>query len=443
MGIEPLWVGIGSVCILFVLLASGVYVGVALGISGLMGMIFILGFEQALSLLYTTFFVYGSNYFFIVVPLFVAMGLFAAGGEISKDSYDTLAKWLGGVRCGLGLATVGACTFFGLLTGSSIVTSLVFGKVSSPEMVRHGYNPKIAYGLVASAGTIGMLIPPSVLAVMYALIAELSVGKLLMGGVGAGIIMALCLCGALILILSIRPSLGPDTKEMIRATWKERLISLLKIWPVIVVATIGIGGIYSGVFTVTEAAGIGAFVLFLLFLITKKFSRESLTQLASCLRETVSMTAMVLLILVCAQVFSRMLVLSGLADLMTDLLITSNLNTIQFVIAATIFYIILGAFLDAFSILAITIPMFAIVIKSLGIDPIWFGVLMIVATQIGCITPPVGITVFAIKSTAPQEVSLGDIFLGSFPFFVALLIAQGILIAFPDIITWLPHHIMQ
>ena len=443
MGIDPLWVGIGSVGLLFALLAGGVYVGVALGVSGVLGMMFIIGFEPALNLLYSTIFAYGSNYFFIVLPLFVAMGLFSAGAEFSKDSYDALAKWLRGVRGGLGLATVGACTLFGVLTGSSVVTSLVFARVSSPEMIRHGYDPKIAYGLIASAGSIGMLIPPSVLAVLYALIAELSVGKLLIGGVGAGLIMAVCLCGGLVLLLTIRPSLGPATKGIIRATWRERFVSLPKMWPAIVVATIGIGGVYGGVFTVVEAAGMGAFVLFLLFLVTRRFSRDAWPQLTDCLRETVSMTAMVLLILVCAQVFSRMLVLSGLAGFMTDFLINSKLTRIEFVLAATVFYIILGGFLDAFSILAITIPVFMRVTESLGIDPIWFGVLMIAATQIGCITPPVGITVYAVKSSAPPEVSLGNIFLGSAPFFVALLVAQGILIAFPFIITWLPYHINQ
>jgi C4-dicarboxylate transporter DctM subunit len=443
MGIEPLWVGIGSVCLLFVLLASGVFIGVALGVSGVLGMIFIVGFEPALSLLCTTFLAYGCNYFFIVIPLFVAMGLFAAGGDVSKDSYDTLAKWLGGVRGGLGLATVGACTLFGLLTGSSMVTALVFARVSSPEMVRYGYHPKIAYGLIASAGTIGMLIPPSVLAVVYALIAELSVGKLLMGGVGAGLVMAFCLGGGLVLLLTIRPSLGPTTKGTTSATWKERFFSLPKLWPAIVVATIGIGGVYGGIFTVTEAAGVGTFVLFLLFLITKRFSREVWPQLTTYLRDTVSLTSMVLLIVVCAQVFSRMLVLSGLAGSMTDLLIRSNLTKMEFVVAATVFYLVLGCFLDAYSILAITIPMFTRVIGSLGIDPIWFGVLMIVATQIGCITPPVGLTVYAVKSIAPPELRLGDIFVGALPFFVALVVAQAILIAFPMIITWLPYHINQ
>jgi C4-dicarboxylate transporter, DctM subunit len=441
MGIEPVWVGIGSVALLFLLLASGTYVAVALGVSGLMGAIFMLGFEGAMNLLYSTFLAYSSNYFFIVIPLFVAMGLFASVGDISRDSYNTLAKWLGGVKGGLGLATVGGCTFFGLLTGSSIVTALVFARTSAPEMVRHGYHPKIAYGLVATAGTIGMLIPPSVLAVVYALISGLSVGQVLMGGIGAGLVMAFCLCGALVLLLTVRPSLGPAKEDIQRATWKERFAALPKLWPVAVVAMIGVGGVFSGIFTVNEAAGIGAFTILVMFLITRKFKRESWGQLKTCLRETVSITAMVLVILVCAQVFSRMLVLTGLADRMTSLLIGSNLKAMTFVLGATFVYIILGCFLDAFSILAITVPMFQPVIASLGIDPVWFAVLMIVATQIGCITPPVGITVYAVKSVAPPELSLGDIFQGAMTFFVALLVATVVLIAFPSIITWIPYHL--
>jgi tripartite ATP-independent transporter DctM subunit len=441
MGIEPLWVGIGSICLLLVLLVGGVYVGVALALSGILGMICIIGFEPVLSLLFTTFFYYGSNYAFIVVPLFVAMGLFSAETDISKDSYDTMAKWLGGVRGGLGLATVGACTLFGTLTGSSIVTSIVFSRVSSPEMVRHSYDPKVAYGLVAAAGSLGMIIPPSVLVVFYALITEQSVGQLLMGGVGAGLVMAFCLGGSLVLLLTARPTLGPSTKGIISATWKEKFVSLPKLWPALVVTTIIVGGIYGGVFAVVEAAGMGAFVLFLLFLISKKFSRSAWPQLTACLRETLSVTAMVLLILVCAQVFSRLLVLSGLARIMTDFLITSNLTIIQFAVAATALYILLGCLIDGFSILAITVPIFMPVIESLGIDPIWFGMLMIIGTQIGTITPPVGLTVYAVKGVAPPEISLGDIFRGSAPFFFALLVAQGILIAFPVIITWIPYHI--
>jgi len=440
--IEPLWVGIGAVCLLLTLLFSGVYVAVALALSGVLGMIIIIGFQPAMTLLATTFFSYSIRYAFIVIPLFVAMGLLSAETEISRDAYNTAAKWLGHIKGGLGAATVGACTIFGTLTGSSIVTSMVFAKVSAPEMIRHGYDPKITYGLVASAGSIGMMIPPSVLVVFYALLTEESVGQLLMGGVGAGLVLAFCLGSAFILLLTLRPSLGPRAKG-ISATWKERFISLPKLWPALVVASVVIGGVYAGIFTVVEAAGMGTFVLFLLFIISKRFSRQTWPALASCLRETLSVTAMVLLILVSAQVFSRLLVLSGLGSMMTDFLINADLTKIQFVIGVTFLYLLLGCLIDAWSILAITIPVFMPVIESLGIDPIWFAMLTIVATQIGTVTPPVGLTVYAVKGVVGESVKLGDIFRGVMPFFVALLIAQAILIAFPILVTWIPYHIWR
>ena len=442
ISIEPVWVGIGGICLLFILLFSGVYIAIALGISGFIGVLLIIGFKPATTLLATTFFYYSINYAFIVVPLFVVMGLFAAETEICKDSYDAMAKWFGRIKGGLGLATVGGCTIFGTLTGSSIVTSVVFAKISVPEMVRFGYDKKISYGLVSSAGSIGMMIPPSLLVVLYALITEDSVGQLLMGGIGPGLTLAFCLGGCFILLQIIRPHLTPPTTGM-SAAWKERFISLTKLWPAIVVATVVIGGIYTGIFTVVEAAGIGAFVLFSLFIVSQKFSRETWPKLAACLRETISLTAMVLFIIVSARLFSRLLVLSDLGRIMTIFIISAKLSSIGFLVAATALYLLLGCFIDGFSILAITVPIFLPVVDSLGIDRIWFAMLMIVATQIGLVTPPVGLSVYAVKGVAGTDISLEDIFRGVLPFFVALLVTQAILISFPIISTWIPYHIMK
>jgi tripartite ATP-independent transporter DctM subunit len=415
---------------------------VALAISGVLGIIAIIGFDPAMTLLATTFFSYGTSYAFIVIPLFVAMGLLAAESEISKDSYDTLAKWFGPIRGGLGLATVGACTIFGTLTGSSIVTSVVFARISGPEMIRHGYDPKITNGLVAAAGSIGMLIPPSVLVVFYALLTEESVGQLLMGGVGAGLVLAFCVGGAFVILVTLRSPSKTPARE-IKTTWKERFASLPKLWPALTVAAVVIGGIYGGIFTVVEAAGMGTFILFLLFVITKRFSRGTWLALAACLRESLSLTVMVLFILVSAQVFGRLLVLSGLGRIMTDLLVHANLTVVQFLIGVTVLYIMLGCLIDGWSILAITVPVLMPVVRSMGIDPIWFGILLVVGTQIGTITPPVGLTVYAVKGVAGPEVSLEDIFRGVTPFFVALLVAQAILIAFPSIVTWIPYSIWK
>lgn len=440
--IDPLWIGIVGSVILLVLLFGGVYVGVALGLVGTLGIIAIIGFSPAMSLLATTWFHYGTNYVFIVIPLFVAMGLFSAQADISRNSYDTLSKWLGQIRGGLGLATVGACTIFGALTGSSIVTAIVFAKISVPEMRRLGYNARISYGLVSAAGAIGMLIPPSVLAVIYAIITGQSVGALLLGGIGAGLVLAFCLGSGFVILLTLRPSLGP-TASTVRITWKERFVSLPQLWPAFVVATIIIGGIYGGIFTVTEAAGVGSFATLILLLAIKGFSRESVKNIFEVLRDTISLSGMVLLILMTAQIYSRFLVLSGVGPSLANFIISLNLQPIWFVIGVSILFLFLGALIDAVSILAITIPLFYPVVVAMNIDVIWFAIVMILSTQIGTITPPVGLVIYAVKGVAEPDISLEDILRGVTPFFVMMLVALAIVIAFPVITTWIPYNVMS
>jgi tripartite ATP-independent transporter DctM subunit len=412
-----------------------------LGLVALLGITLIIGFSSAMSMLVMTMFHYGTMYAFIITPLFVAMGLFSGEAGVSRGIYDTLSKWLGGLKGGLGLATVGGCTIFGTLTGASIVTALVFAKVSVPEMRRHGYDAKTAYGLVSSAGAIGMMIPPSLLAVIYALITEESIGRLLMGGIGPGIVLAICLGAGFIGLLYLRPHLGPSTQAA-SVTWKERFISLPRLWPAIIVAVVVIGGIYTGIFTVTEAAGIGTFILFILYLITRGFSRQSWKALGGCLRETIAISGMVLLLLTSAFLFGRFLVLSGLGPMVIDFITDMNLSAVQLVIAATVMYIALGTLMDGISILAITIPLLHPMVLAKGIDPIWFAMSMILATQIGLITPPVGLSIYAVKGVADPDISIEDIFRGVLPFFFMMIAAQAIVIAFPIISTWIPDNIL-
>jgi C4-dicarboxylate transporter DctM subunit len=437
---DPIWVGIGTIILFLVLLLFGFYVAVALGLAGLIGMATIVGVEPALGVLATQSFHYGSRYGFIIIPLFVAMGLFAAEGGVSKDAYDALAKWLGGIRGGLGLATIGACTMFGTLTGSSVITAVVFAKISVPEMRRLGYDAKISYGLVSSAGGIGLLIPPNLLAVVYALLTEESLGKLLMAGIGPGIVLAICLGGGFVLLLKWRPSWGPPGGEK-RVTWRERLASIPKLWSILVVAFVVIGGIYFGVFTVNEAAGIGTLVLLILFLCIKGFSRQSWQIIMAALRESISLTAMTLVILIGAQIFARAVVLSRLGPELSNLVISMNLSPVQFVIVMTILYLALGCLLDGISIMAITIPIIYPIVVKMGIDNIWFATVLIVATQIGLITPPFGLSCYAVKAVATPDISLGDLFKGAFPFLIFMLTTQIIVIAFPAVSLWIPYHI--
>lgn len=439
---DPIWIGLGITILFLALLFSGVYIAVALGIAGLVGLISIIGLERTTGMLATVAFHYGTQYSFIVIPLFVAMGLFAAEGGVSKDAYDALVKWFGRIKGGLGLATIGACTIFGTLTGSSVVTAVVFAKICVPEMRSHGYDMKMSYGIVCSAGAIGLLIPPNLMAVVYASLTEESLGQLLMAGIGPGIVLAFCLGLGLVVLLVWQPSLGPSGGEK-RVTWRERFSVLPKLWSVIVVALIVIGGIYSGLFTVNEASGIGTLVLLVLYFCIKGFSRQSWQVIMAALRESISITAMIMIILIGAQIFSRAVVLSQLGPTLSNYIIMWNLSPLEFVIAVTVLYLILGCLIDSFSILAITIPVLYPIVLAMKIDPIWFATVMIVATQVGLITPPFGMAVFAVKAVAGKEISLEDLFKGAFPFLIFTLLCLAIVIAFPPISTWIPDHIWQ
>lgn len=439
---DPIWIGVLAVAALLVLLFAGVYVAMALAIVGTVGLILLAGFRATMSTIAGLGFFYATSYSFIVFPLFVAMGLLAAEGGISKDLYDGLAKWIGRVKGGLGIATVGGCTIFGTLTGSSVVTAVVFAKVSVPEMRRHGYDPKISYGLVCAAGAIGLLIPPNVLAVIYALITEQSLGQLLMAGIGPGILLGLCLSLGFVGLLYLRPSLGPPVTQ-ISVNWKERLMALPKLWPALVVGGFVIGGVYAGIFTVIESAGFGTFILLLVYFLTKGINHESIRAVGTSLRESVALSAMVIIILVAAQIFGRLLVLSRLGDELTAYVITAEFSPMQFVFTAVILYIILGCLLDAISILAITIPLFYPIVLQMKIDPVWFATVMILATQVGIITPPFALAVFAVKAVADPDVSIEDIFRGTMPFLVLMIVALIITILVPPISTWIPYHMYQ
>lgn len=435
-------VGIIGVVLLIALLMVGVYVAVALGVVGFIGTAYFLGFSPATSLLASTTFHYGTEYTFIVIPLFVAMGLFAAEEGISKDAYDALAKWIGNVRGGLGIATIGACTIFGTLTGSSVVTSVVFAKVSVPEMRRHGYDASISYGLVCTAGAIGMLIPPSLLAVVYSLITGESLGQLLLAGIGPGLLLTAGLIVAFVALLTFRPSLGP-TRAIEGVSWRERLIALPQLWPAFVVAIVMIGGVYFGVFTVVEAAGIGTAVLLLLYFAIKGVSKRSLQTVTASLREAVALTSMILLILITAQIFARFLVLTELGTALADFVVDAKLSSLQFLLAAVVLTILLGMLIDSVSILAIIVPVLYPIAQAMSIDPLWFAMVIVFATQVGLITPPFALTVFAVKAVAEPGITLEDIFRGTMFFWLVMVIILAILILIPDITTWIPHNMWQ
>ena len=438
---EPLTLGLTGVVVFCLLLLIGIHVAIAMGLVGVLGTFLIIGVQPTTNLLATTVLEYGTMYSLIVIPLFITMGLFATEAGITRELYTTICMWFGRIKGALAISTVGACTVFGAMSGSSIATAIVFAKVSAPEMIRHGYDKKFSYALCAASGALGMMIPPSILAVIYGVLVEESIGKVLIGGIGPGLVLAMCLSIGVILLLYMYPRLGPPT-DQIKANWKEKFASIPKLWAIFIIVIIVIGGIYTGLFTVTEAAGIANFVLLVIFLSVNRFSRKAFNTLGVVCKESISLTAMIFIILCLAQLFSRFMVLSGISDAFTKFVIDFHLSPLGFLIATGILYLILGCLIDSISILMLTVPLLLPIVKSFHIDPIYFGVVMILNTQIGLITPPVGINIYVVKGIAGPDVDLVGLFKAAFPLFIFEVVAWVICLWLPPITTWLPYTMM-
>jgi C4-dicarboxylate transporter, DctM subunit len=429
---DPIFIGLCGVVLLLLLVGVGIHIGIALAVTGILVMSFIMGFDNAMRMATSSMYFNNASYALVTLPLFVLMGLLGAAGGISKMLYDNLSIWTGKIRGSLGIATIIGCTAFGAVCGSSIVTAAVFAKVSAPEMRRHGYSKKIAYGLCASAGIIGMMIPPSILAVMYGILSGLSVGKLLLGGIGPGLMVAAVFSLWVYCVAVFRPDIIKPV-ELKKFTWKEKIRTIPSFWPVIVTALIIFGGIFGGIFSATEAAAVATVAILVLLVITKK--RDSWIFLKEGLGETAYTSAMIFLTMGGACVFSRCLAITGLSQKVVELILNAHMSNLTFLIIMAIVYLILGCLMDSISMLTITIPILNPVIVPLGLDPYFFAVFVIYVGQIGIITPPFGLSVFTVKAVAEPDVSVEDVFSGSMPYFYALCVGIAILLIFPQIIT--------
>lgn len=434
---DPILIGIIGIVVLLVLLFAGVHVAVTLGLVGLFGGAAIVGFKTAALIAVDTIYYKACAWSLVTLPLFILMGYLAAGGGVSTKLYDALSLWLRKFKSGLGIATVLGCTGFGAVTGSSIVTSSVFAKIAAPEMRRHGYDKKLAYGICASSGIIGMMIPPSILAIVYGTLTGLSIGRLLVAGIGPGLMLAVIFSIGIVLIGKLRPE-QIKTTAITGVTWRQRFAALPPTWPIIVVGVVIFGGIFTGVFSPSEAAAAATFIILIVVLVTRHSRiKESIVP---ALRDTASNTAMIFLLLCSAQVFASFLILTGLSGKAVALIIDLQLPTLAFMGMFVLLYLILGMVIDSISMFAITIPIVVPAINALGIDPIWFAMVAITSSQVGTITPPMGFCVYASKAVAEPDVSLGDIFRGSMPFLimdavvlVILLLAPAISIALPSL----------
>lgn len=429
-------IGLIGIACLIVLLMLGVHIGVALGFVGLVGSCVLVGIKPALWGAMNVFYSQVASYALITVPLFIAMGYLATAGNLSANIFNTLNDWIGGIRGGVGIATVGSCTLFGTICGSSIVTSSVFAIIAAPEMRRQGYDKSLAYGICASSGLIGMLIPPSILMVVYGILSQDSVGKLLIAGVTPGLVLAAFYAATIYAIARLRPELVTRSNAR-KIPLAQKIMELRALWPVAVVILITFGGIFGGVFSPTEAGAITCFVVLVLVLILEK--RKAVPHIVTAFKDTAKTSAMIFLIFGGAAIFSQFLVLSGIATRIVQMIVALDLSIFGFLCLVAAFYLVLGCFLDSISMLSITIPLLNPVLGPMGIDPIWYAVIVILAIEIGMLTPPVGLCVYAAKAVAEKDVTLEDVFRGSIPFFAVSMVGLLIFILFPALSTFLPR----
>lgn len=403
----------------------GVPVAFALITVGFVGIAVAMGWGAAIGMLIPLPFHVAGQYAYTPMPLFIFMAslIFAAG--FGGGMYGAAAKWLSKLRGGLGIATTGASTVFGTLTGSSLVTAAMFIKVAVPEMLKHKYDSSFAHGLTCSSGVIGMLIPPSMLAILYGVLAEESIGKLFMAGVGPGLLTALAFSLLIFVMVKRNPKLAPPTTETF--TWGDRFASLRGVWAVLLVAVVMLGGIYVGIFTVTEGGAIGAFSIFIVAVASRKMSWKIMRWVSM---DTVRTNAMIFVLLIGATLFSRFVTITGVTYQFVSLITESGLPEWGVMAGLMGMYILLGCFLDPVSILCITLPLVLPLGEAYGWNSIYFAMLVLYTMHIGTITPPVGLTLFASKGAAEADVSFADIVKGTVPFVTLMVFLLVILVVF-------------
>lgn len=429
-----------TLSVLLVMIAVGFHLGLALISSGIIGVYLAMGnLDIALKIMTGTAFSALRDYIFGVTPLFILMGLLANLSGSSSELYSSTHQSLRRLKGSLGYATVIANAIFAAMTGVSIASAAVFTKIAVPQMRKHGYDKKFTVGTVAGSSILGMLIPPSVLMIIYGTVSGSSVGKLFIGGVIPGLILTAIFIGVIKFMITIKPNLVPEVEEADRLTTKERLTIIARPWPMICLIIISLGGIWMGFFTPTEAGGIAAFGALLLVILKKRFSVKGFWGVL--LNAGVS-TGSVMFLLISAQMYSRALATCGAINLIESLILSIDLPPILIVIMFEIIFIALGCVLDSTSIVLLCMPIMCPIVTSFGYDLTWFGIVSIVSIQIGIITPPFGLSVFTIKSALGDvgsdegnDISIQDIFAGAFPYIFGMLVLLIIVIAFPQTVT--------
>lgn len=416
---------------LFVLMLLRVPVGMAMGLVGVVGFGSIVGMGPALKMVGQTSMRTVTDWNFAVVPLFLLMGSFATTSGMSRELFRAANGFLGHLRGGLGIATIAACGGFAAICGSSVATAATFSRVAYPEMRRYGYPQSFATGVIAAGGTLGIMIPPSTVLAVYGLITEQDIGKLFVAGIVPGILAVIMYMLTITVIGYARPGFLPAGQPV---PWSERVAGLRDVWATLLLFLFVIGGIYGGLFTATEAAGMGAGGAFLIGLARRKLSKEDIRL---SLLEATRTTAAVFTVLIGAILFGYFLTITQTPQKVTEFLTGLGIGRYGVLALILVMYLVLGCLMDAMAMIILTVPIIFPVIKQLGFDPIWFGIIVVMTVELGLIHPPVGMNIFVIKSVI-EDTKISTIFYGVLPFIITDLIRLVLLVAFPMLALWLP-----
>ncbi|MGX0902461.1 C4-dicarboxylate transporter DctM subunit [Roseovarius sp. MBR-79] len=446
---DPLLVGFIALCVTLVLLAIRVPIAAALGISASIGIFIIFAWRPGadfaaqwawrptLSLIANGPYDFLKSYSLATVPLFILMGHLAFEAGFTTDVYRAARLWLVRLPGGVAMASVVGCGGFSAITGSSVACAAAMGRIAIPEMLRFGYSKSLATGSVAIGGTLGSLIPPSILFILYGVFAEQSIARLFMAAIIPGLLSLVAYLAVIYIWVRLRPEAAPRPDEKI--TPAERWRSLGRCWSIIVLFAVVIGGIYAGFFTPSEAAGVGAIAALVLGLL---LGRLNLAKIASALRESVYQSSMIFAIAIAGKIYVSFIALTGLSNFIGDWIAASDIPVIAVLAIIVVFYLVLGMFLDPIGIILLTLPLTIPIIDGYGMSLIWFGVVVIKLLEIGLVTPPIGLNVFVIKSIVGNSIRLETIFYGIGMFLLAEIVVLGMIVAFPAISLWLPGILM-
>jgi tripartite ATP-independent transporter DctM subunit len=418
---SPIILGIIGLIVFLLLIYIGMPIGFSFALVGFLGIIFLRGLDSALSILGAAPYTWASQYSLLPVPLFILMGQFAFHSGISNELYNFAYKWVGKLPGGLALTTMTACTGFAACTGS----------IAIPEMKKLSYNARLTTGVVAAGGTIGILIPPSIIFIIYGVISTTSIGKLFIAGILPGLMLSTFFFILIFIMCKWNPSLGPPGPS---SNWKEKLAALPGVFGVLILFSLVIFGMYFGIFTPSEAGGIGSFGAFIIMIAKRKLTLQIL---GHALRDSVRTTCFIFTILIGAMIFSAFLTIAGLPAMFSEWIVTLPVSRYVILIFILLMYIPLGMIMDCLPMILLTMPVVLPVINTLGFDKIWFGVLLVIMSEMALISPPVGMNVYIIQGIA-KDIPLEEVFIGAIPFTFAMMVGLAILVAFPQISLFLP-----